>query len=31
MQVILLSAAIALFGLGSAHGHSGDRVYPFWE
>ena len=29
--MILLSAVIAFFGLGSAHGHSGDRVYRFYE
>lgn len=29
MHVILLSAVIAFFGFGAAHGHAGDRVYPF--
>ena len=31
MQVILLSALIAVFGLNQVYGHSGDRVYPFYE
>ena len=31
MYVIILSAGIALFGFGAAHGHGGDRVYPFYE
>ena len=31
MQVILLSALIAVFGLNQVYGHSGDRVYRFYE
>ena len=31
MCVLLFSSVIAFFSLGSAHGHSGDRVYPFYE
>ena len=29
--LVLLSAVIALFGFGTAHGHVGDRVFPFYE
>ena len=31
MQVIFLSAVIAVFGLNPVFGHGGDRVYPFYE
>ena len=31
MQVIFLSAVIAVFGLNHVYGHSGDRLYPFYE
>ena len=31
MQVFLLSAVIAVFGLNQVYGHSGDRLYPFYE
>ena len=31
MCVMILSAVIVLFGFGAAHGHAGDRVFPFYE
>ena len=31
MRVKILSAGIVLFGFGAAHGHAGDRVFPFYE
>ena len=31
MQVIFLSAVIAVFGLNQVYGHSGDRLYRFYE
>ena len=31
MYVLKLSAMIVLFGFVAAHGHAGDRVFPFYE
>ena len=31
MNAILISAVIAVFGLNHVYGHSGDRLYPFYE
>ena len=31
MSAKLISAVIAVFGLNQVYGHSGDRVYPFYQ
>ena len=31
MYILKLSAMIVLFGFVAAHGHAGDRIYPFYE